>query len=108
MMAKMAEKLAYVKGPVEYFPIKAPLDGARTFHPVAFIILRSLDDAPLPLAGAAHRDLLPRVVACPTPVDQDNRLVPNHPGIVSLRESRDVTGHRVEFLAVGHLDVELP
>lgn len=24
MMAKMAEKLAHVKGPVEYFPIKAP------------------------------------------------------------------------------------
>ena len=41
-------------------------------------------------------------------VDDDNRLLADNPGVVTLRQGSDVTGPGVEFGAVGHNDGQGP
>src|SRR6266487_2505941 len=46
------------------------------------------------------------VVACSPPVDDHDRFVADHPGVVALGKGGDIAGVGVELGAVGHLDVQ--
>ena len=66
--------------------------GGRTFWPV-------------PTGPRETLNLLFRVVAGARPVDEHDRLVADHPGVVAGRQGRDLARAGLELAAVRHDDV---